>query len=85
MTRFRMAAVDDEASHDAVRAVVHGRGAGGPLPGRRQARRGRSGARRIRITVTWRGDAHPVPKRKGGRHDSELHRGWRGGAGRGHG
>ena len=44
MTRFRMAAVDDEASHDAVRAVVHGRGRGrtaaGPTAGApRQERR----------------------------------------------
>ena len=47
---------------------------GGPLPSRRQARPGRSGGRRRRRTGTGRGDAHPVPKRKGGRHDPEHHR-----------
>ena len=49
-------------------------GAGGPLPSRRQERCGRSEGRRWRRTGTGRGDAHPVPKRKGGRHDSEHHR-----------
>ena len=39
-------------------------GAGGPLPGRRQAHRGRSDARRMRITVTGRGDAHPPSRRE---------------------
>ena len=72
--------------HRADRATPadHARGAGssshdpaqdgGAAGGQRQARRGRSGARRIRMTVTGRGNAHPVQKRKGGRHDSEHHR-----------
>ena len=38
-----------------------------------------------RRTGTGRGDAHPVPQRKGGRHDPEHHGGWRGGACGGHG
>ena len=41
--------------------------------------------RRRRRTGTGRGDAPPVPKRKGGQHDPEHHRGRRGGACRGHG
>ena len=58
-----------------VRALAHGRRRGRTAAEQTAgAPRQRNGARRMRMTVTGRGDAHPVPQRKGGRHDPEHHR-----------
>ena len=73
-------------AHGSVRALAHGRGRG--RPGAGQTVGAPQPERRTAAAEdgwTGRGDAPPVPQRKGGRHDPEHHCGRRGGARRGHG